>query len=37
MQFSYYKTANRIASYGAMQCGILLLAVWCGAVIPFYE
>ena len=31
--FSYYKTANHIASCGMMRCGALLLAVRCSYAI----
>ena len=30
--FSYYKTANYITPCGVVRCGVLLLAVRCGAV-----
>ena len=30
VRFSYYKTANRTAPCGVVQCGVILLAVWCG-------
>ena len=33
VQFSYYKTANRITTCGVVQCGAILLAVQCGYTI----
>ena len=35
VRFSSYKTANRIAPCGVVRYGALLLAVRCGAVMPF--
>ena len=33
VRFSYYKTANRTAPCGVVQCGAILLAVRCGYAI----
>ena len=33
MRFSYYKTANRTAPCGVVQCDAILLAVRCGYII----
>ena len=33
MRFYYYKTANRTTPCGVVRCN----AVWCSAVMPFYE
>ena len=33
VQFSYYKTANRIETCGVVRCGALLLVMRCGYAI----
>ena len=32
VRFSYYKTANRIAPCGVVQCGAVWCTITCGAV-----